>query len=281
MHDLRRGTVGLKEQTKSRAACARRHNDRREQVMKKLRIGKGIAIASAIVLGLTLSAQSQTWLLDFGGGGTFRDIATPSPDSNGNYWNNINYAYLPGMVDITGAVTSMAYGPDGAYGTDSYNGPAGDTSTHPATIGNTVFNPGALGNLGQTNAVYDYFDNIHFQLQGLDPTKQYKLTFFGSHKYNADNTTIYSLHSDATYGAALASTSLLVGVDDAHNQDTVAVINNVSPQLDTIMYISATAAAGVGYLNAMQLEVVPEPATVTLVGLALLGVIALRRRHTS
>ena len=149
MHDLMRGTVGLKEQTKRRAICARRHNDRREQVMKKLRIGKGIAIASAIVLGLTLSAQSQTWLLDFGGNITFRGTDTPSPDSNGNYWNNINYAYIPVLVDINGNSTSAAYGLDALGGTDSYNGPAGDTSAGvPATIGNTVFNPGALGNLG-------------------------------------------------------------------------------------------------------------------------------------
>ena len=130
--------------------------------------------------------------------------------------------------------------------------------------------------------MYDYFVNAKFQIQGLDPTKQYKLTFFGSHKYNTDNTTIYSVCSDATYATVLASTSLLVGVNDAHNQDTVAVINNVSPQANTIMYIKFLGSAGNdGYLNDMQLEVVPEPATVTLIGLGLLGVMVLRRRHTS
>src|SRR5258706_11765590 len=189
MNNLMRGIVGVNGETERRTIIGRLQNHRREKVMTTRRTSPGviIAIASAIVLGLTLPAQSQTWLLDFGGSGTYRSIDTPSPDSNGNYWNNINYAYIPSLVDITGASTPTAYGPDGGYGTDSYNGPAGDRSAGLSTVANTVFNPGALGNLGQTNAVYDYFENIHFQLQGLDPTKQYKLTFFGSHKYNADN----------------------------------------------------------------------------------------------
>ena len=246
-------------------------------------VSLGIGCAVALALIFPLSAQSQTWLLDFGGSAVYRSIDTPSPDSNGHYWNNIGYGYIPGMLDITGATTSMAYGPDGAYGTDSYNGPAGDTSAGLSTVANTVFNPGALGNLGQTNAVYDFFDNIHFQLQGLDPAKQYKLTFFGSHKYNADNTTIYSVCSDSTYATVLMSTTLQVGGiggdPSAHNQSSVATLI-ASPQPDTIMYISATAAAGAGYLNALQIEVVPEPATFALVGLGLLGLVALRRRNS-
>ena len=172
---------------------------------------------------------------------------------------------------------------DSLGGTDSFNGPAGDTSAGlAATIGNCVFNPGALGNLGITNAVYDYFASATFQLQGLDPTKQYKLTFFGSHKFNTDNTTVYSVTSDAGYSNVLASTSLLVGVNDAHNQDTVAVINNVSPQPNTIMYIKFIGSNGnLGYLNDMQIEVVPEPSTVILVVAGLLSLIGLRRRSAT
>jgi hypothetical protein len=187
------------------------------------------------------------------------------------------------MLDINGATTPLAYAPDGAYGTDSYNGPAGDTSTHPASVVNTVFNPVALGNLGQTNAVYDFFVNNQFQLQGLDPTKQYRLTFFGSHKFSPDDITIYSVCSDSTYGTVLQSASLYVqtpGSPWLHNQDTVAVIDNVSPQANTIMYIRVRGATGVeGYLNAMQLELIPEPSTIMLVGLSLLALLGLRRRN--
>ena len=285
MNKLMRGIVGVNGETERRTIIGRLQNHRREKVMTTRRTSPGviITIASAIVLGLTLPAQSQTWLMDFGNNITFRGTNTPSPDSNGNYWNSLSYNYQPGMVDINGNPTTAAFALDGLGGTDSYNGPAGDTSAGiSASIGNAVFNPGALGNLGVTNAVIDYFATAFFQIQGLDPTKQYKLTFFGSHKYNDDNTTVYSVCSDGTYGTVLNSTSLLVGVNGNHNQDTVAVINNVSPQANTIMYIKFLGSNNnEGYLNDMQLEVVPEPATVMLVGLGLLGVVALRRRHTS
>jgi hypothetical protein len=250
--------------------------------MRTCRLVVRLSIGFALAVVLSIPTHGQTWLLDFGGSAVYRSISTPSPDSSGHYWNNIGYGYIPGMIDMTGATTSMAYGPDGSYGTDSYNGPAGDTSAGLSTVANTVFNPSALGNLGQTNAVYDYFSNITFQLQGLDPTKQYQLTFFGSHKYNANNTTAYSICSDSTYSTVLQSTTLLVGVNAAHNQDQVATLI-ASPQANTIMYIKVGGAGGTGtgYLNAMQIQVVPEPATFALVGLGLLGLLALRRRHAA
>src|ERR1035437_3036817 len=284
MNNLIQGIVGLKGKTERRAILGWLHNHKRENVMTTFRTSTGVitAFAFAIALSFAPPARGQTWLIDFGDNISFRGTNTPSPDSNGHYWNSVHYAYVPSLIDINGNSTSAAYGLDALGGTDSYNGPAGDTSAGvPLTIGNTLFNPGALGNLGQTNAVCDYFVNAKFQIQGLDPTKQYKLTFFRSHKYNTDNTTVYSV-CDSTYSTVLASTSLLVGVNDAHNQDTVAVINNVSPQANTIMYIKFLGSAGNdGYLNDMQLEVVPEPATVTLISLGLLSVMVLRRRHTS
>jgi hypothetical protein len=241
----------------------------------------GIGCALALVLSFPLPAQSQTWLLDFGDSISYRGISVVSPDSNGNTWNSLHWDYVPSLLDINGNPTSAAYGLDLLGGTDSYNGPAGDTSAGvPATIGNTVFNPGALGNLGITNAVYDYFVSAKFQIQGLDPTKQYKLTFFGSHKFSADDATTYSVYSSG-YATVLQSASLNVqtpGFPWLHNEDTVATIT-ASPQLDTTMWIGFLGANGNdGYLNAMQIEVVPEPATVALVGLGLLSLVALRRR---
>ena len=252
--------------------------------MKTRSMVVSLGVGCAIALGLLPQPAHglETWLLDFGGSAVYRSISTPSPDSNGNYWNNIGYGYIPGMLNITGGTTPTAYAPDGSYGTDSYNGPAGDTSGGLGTVVNTVFNPGTLGNLGQTNAVYDYFSDIKFQLQGLDPTKQYQLTFFGSHKFNANNTTAYSICSDSTYSTVLQSTTLLVGVNAAHNQANVATLV-ASPQPNTIMYVKVGGAGGTGsgYLNALQIqEVIPEPSTAALVALGLLSVVALRRRSS-
>ena len=89
----------------------------------------------------------------------------------------------------------------------------------------------------------------------MDAAKSYSLTFFGSHKYNVDNVTVYSVCSDATYSTVLASTNLLVGAGLNHNQDRLAVIGPISPQTNGIMYVKFMGQTSVsnGYLNCMQI----------------------------
>jgi hypothetical protein len=97
----------------------------------------------------------------------------------------------------------------------------------------------------------------------LDPTKSYNLTFFASHKYSFDNTTVYKVYTDDTYTTVVASTTLeVMDPSDpvAHNRDKVATITGVAPQADNILYIEFAAASGalgtIGYLNDMILEAV-------------------------
>jgi hypothetical protein len=104
-----------------------------------------------------------------------------------------------------------------------------------------------------TNAVYDFFVNGLMQIQGMDPAKTYQLTFFGSHKYNTDNTTLYQVCSDSTYTTVLVQTNLLVGSGASHNQANVAAITT-SPQPNGTMYIKFIGSAGnLGYLNCLQI----------------------------
>jgi hypothetical protein len=238
-----------------------------------------IAMALLVIAGMGLTAQGEIILLDMGSDSVFRSVSVTSPDVNGNYWNSAGYGYQPGLVDIAGNPTSVAYAPDGIGGTDSYNGPAGDTSAHPATIGNCTFNPVALGNLGVTNAVYDYFVNGAFQIQGLDPSKTYNLTIFGSHKFDTPGLSTYEIHTDATYSSVVASTTLAnnnepitPGLFWQHNQDRVATITGVAPQAFNILYFKYS-----GYVNAIELEAIPEPGTIGLLGIAGAGLLAVRR----
>jgi hypothetical protein len=150
---------------------------------------------------------SSTVLLDFGNNQSYRGTNTPSPDIHGNFRNSVWAGALNGpLTNAAGGVTTMGLGFDASAGTDYYNGPSGATQNPSACVIDTD----ALGYLGINEAVYDYYVNSTFQIQGLDPKKSYSLAFFGSHKYSASDYTTYSICSDASYSTVLTSISLYV-----------------------------------------------------------------------
>jgi len=179
--------------------------------------------------------------------------------------------YYPNLIDISNAATTIDFGFSTPVGTDSYNGPAGPTSIPPTAgeIAATDIDAAALGNLGITNAAFDFAAGAggvcKFEIQQLDPTKKYNLTFYGSHKFNADANTVYSVYSDNTYTTLVGQTNLDVfqpGSPWLHNRDKTATISNLSPQANNIFYVTFIGSAGGdGYLNCMQISVA-EPASV-------------------
>src|SRR5204862_5555167 len=110
-------------------------------------------------------------------------------------------------------------------------------------------------------------NNTRFQLQNLTPGKKYTLTMFGSHKFNTDSTTAYSVFSDAAYTTLIGSANLNVytpGSPFLHNRDTVATISNLTPggTFGDILYVQFVGTNGhYGYLNSLQITGVPEPTT--------------------
>src|ERR1043166_9607860 len=228
------------------------------------------AAVLALVLGFTLPAQSQTVLIDFGTPPSFRSAAVSNPDVKGHYWNSVwSGAFYPGLLSTNGTATSWAFGfESGAAGdTDSYNGPAGDTSAGvPATIGNCVIDTVALGDLGITNAVYDFYVNSRFQIQGLTPGTAYTLTFYGAHKFSVSDYTTYSIFTNTSYTLLETSVTLFVqspGNPAAHNSNPVVTVSGVKCANDGIMYIqfkgTNTASGNIGpgnvggYLNCMRI----------------------------
>ena len=253
----------------------------------------GLVAAMMVGFAVAGSVNAAIVLVDFGSNASFRGINVPAPDSNGNYWNSIVPGpYIPTLVNTSNAATTMALGFDTPVGTDSYNGPAGPTSfphPTPAEVAATDINASALGILGIKEAAIDFAaspgsaDNrTRFQLQGLDPTKKYNLTFFGSHKFSDNDTTVYSIYSDNTYTGLVASGSLNVqtpGSPNLHNRDTTLTLSNLSPQASNILYVQFVGSlGGLGYLNDMSItEVVPEPSSLAAFGL--IGLLAARRRR--
>lgn len=250
--------------------------------MKSLRNKTGPVLAGllAMCVNPAVPTHGDIILLDFGNASSFRGVDTPSPDSNGNYWNSVwSGAYYPNLIDVDGNATTINLGFSSAVGTDYYNGPSGPTQDPAATI----YNAAALGNLGVNEAVYDYYVTSTFEIQGLDPAKRYNLTFYGAHQFNANPTTEYAVYTDGSYSTLVDSTTLDIhepGSPWLYNQDAVSTISNLAPQTGDILYVrfrgDPVSGGDEGYLNAMQIEVIPEPGTL---GLSLLGgiLIAIRR----
>lgn len=197
----------------------------------------------------TVPPADETILIDLGSSASFNGASVANPDGNGNFWNSVwSGAFSADLVNTSNTATSVDLGFDTATGTDNFNGPAGAVDA--AALG-------ALG--GATNAVNDYYVSSSFQLQGLNPFRRYNLTFFGSHKFSINETTVYTVYSDASYTQAVASARLNVqvpGTSSLPNSNTVAVITNLAPQSGNALYIKFEGALGsFGYLNALKVDV--------------------------
>jgi hypothetical protein len=244
-----------------------------------------ITMAGIVFVLTAFIAHADVILIDFGNNSTFRGASQTGPDNNGNYWNSVwSGSFYSGLVDINNDATTVNFGFSSATGTDSYNGPAGSTSDPlaPGDIGNTVIDAPALGNLGGSlSAAFDYYVTSTFEIQGLSLSQTYNLTFFGSHKFNADNTTRYTIYDNNGFTNAVTFADLVVGVGSAHNSNTVVTISGLSPQPNGVIYVGFKAANGVnnGYLNAMQIEIVPESAAVSLMLVAGAALGLSRRRR--
>ena len=251
------------------------------------------ALAMAMGLGLFVAAEAQTVLVDFGSANSFRGVNVPNPDTNGNHWNSIVPGpFITNMIDTNNNATTIDLGFDTPVGTDSFNGPAGATSfpnPTPAEIAATDIDAAALGNMGIKEAAIDFAaspggaDNrTRFQIQQLDPTKLYNLTFFGSHKFSTDDATVYSVYTDNTYTTSIGSVSLnhqTPGSPNLHNRDTLATLANLAPQASNILYVQFVGNNGsLGYLNDMRITVVPEPSVVLLLASGAVIVLGFRRR---
>lgn len=242
------------------------------------------ALAAALALGCVASVNAQKLLFDLGGvPSDFRSIPAPSPDANGNHWNVVgSCCFFTNLVDKAGNPTTVNFGFSSASGNDSYNGPAGPTDPPPyqSYLPLTDIDAAALGDLGIKEAAFDYYTGANMQVQGLDPSKKYTVTFFGSHQYNDDNDiTRYTSYTDGSFSTGVASVDLVVGGNGFWNRDKVAKLTAISPQADGILYLGFRGVPrGAGYLNSMSLEVVPEPSALLLMCGGVASVWALRRK---
>lgn len=233
------------------------------------RLNKTLVLAAAVSLsGLSQTAGATTLLFDFG----HTNVQT-NPG-----WNNVVPATttLFATFDSTNTLTSVGFeitdtffqtGEPSQLGSEA---PAGDAAAYPVSatddyfFGHTTPFAGADANpLGQ------------FKLFNLDPTKTYNFTFFASRQTVTDI-------RDASY--AITGGNSDSGVLNASNNNTeVLRINGIVPDANDEIFVDVTPGPnndntnGFFYIGLMQVDVVPEPASLSLLAAAGLTVLGRRR----
>lgn len=233
------------------------------------RLNKTLALAAAVSLaGLSQPADATTLLFDFG-----RTDLQTSPG-----WNNVVPATttLFATFDSTNTLTPVGFeitdtffqtGEPSQLGSEA---PAGDAAAYPVSATDDYF-------FGHTTAFAGADPNPlgQFKLFGLDPTKTYNFTFFASRQTVGDI-------RDASY--AITGGNNGSGVLNASNNNTeVLKINGIVPDGSNEIFVDVTPGPnnnnsnGFYYIGLMQVDIVPEPASLSLLGAAGLAVLGRRR----
>ena len=208
--------------------------------------------APPAVSGATTQA---VYRIDFGRhDGGVNGTATTSPDTNGNFWNNIgptteavpNGTTVANLVNITNGTSSI----------DISTITTGWKSNGKLNGGLLSPSPALLGDLAIATATEDYFftqGTDTFRISSLDPSRRYNLRFFGTRENTATRIT--------TYTSGFASTNLQTsGIDigdsgyDGNNNKTVtlaACTPNPSGEIDITVSVQT---GGFAYLGILEIE---------------------------
>jgi uncharacterized repeat protein (TIGR02543 family) len=218
-----------------------------------------------------LPAAERKFFVDFGKNNNGLDGApTPSPDANGNYWNNMysnGDGPTSGTSDGTGSLTLVASDNDGTAGyileaatTMEWNG-----VRNGALGGNdSPSEPKAdlLGDLAIKTATYDYlFINNDatavLKLKNLNPAKQYRFNIFGSRKDDGQEGRIGRIE--------IAGASTITGIHqmggagvgangESYNNKNIFVSDLIAPTAEGEITLTMTRWLGMAHINCMKLE---------------------------
>ncbi|NCY22663.1 hypothetical protein EBX31_12005, partial [bacterium] len=258
-------------------------------IMNKKSKFLAVVFSQFFLASLTFSAPAYTpvgtvVLVDFGTDLSYRGLSASSPDANGSYWNPFKAGDYLALVDRTNGASGINLGSTPAD-TDSYNGPAGNTTSGTTTnlvitsYTNAVLDAASLGYFAEKKAAFDYLCSPRdtngvaspfvLTLNGLNPAKTYTLAIFGSQKYAADTSTVYTVYDAQPVDplsppTTLGTSTLVVGNGGNHNSNNLAVINNLHPTTNGILYLQVRGSTnGIGYINSLMIDdnvpVTPAP----------------------
>lgn len=209
---------------------------------------------------LTTHAQTlRTFYVDFGPNDVTNGNITSSPDVNGNYWNNITNTsttaasvYLVTNKNISsGALINITT----AFSSNGINN-GGLLSPNAALLKDFAVN----------TATQDYFhtDNTgSFIIKGLDVSKGYVFSFFGTRNDPEIRKTNYTLVGKTTYSATLQTSGTNLGGNGYNgNNSTILTTGTIIPDTRGQITITVKRELGAfGYIGIMKIEEVRQPVT--------------------
>lgn len=249
----------------------------------------GGIIAAALLA--PASAKAATVLIDFGttGSPTTTDALSrswnnvvPLTDTAGNPYNlNASTGASSGIQMVIGnpPATTSQIGFNNANDNGT-QGPAGTAAARGYPV--TATRDSGFGN---ANAAFDQgtVQTVRLTLSGLDPSQTYNFYFFASRGSDNGGGTV-SDNRETSYQVTGATTPAAALLNASNNTSSVASVLGVGPngsneiQIDITRGAANTNGTGFYYLNVLEIESVPEPASLGLLGIGATTVLLRRRR---
>lgn len=188
---------------------------------------------------------------------------------------------LPGWTEAnqTGIDCVVVGGVNNMCGT-SYSGPAGYS---PATF--ALF-PGvspAGGNFFAGDSALTYEDAISQTISGLVSGKQYSLTFYQAGAQQAGFSGATTDEWQVTFGTSTQTSTLMnvaSGGDAAWNSQSMIFTATAASEVLTFLAVGTpNSDPPFALLDGINMTQVPEPASITLMGVGIVGLAGLRRRR--
>ncbi|MGI4742722.1 MAG: GDSL-type esterase/lipase family protein [Janthinobacterium lividum] len=215
---------------------------------------------AGLALGPAHAQTVRSVYADFGPNDVTNGNITPSPDVNGNYWNNIlnntGVADTFRLVDKANAATGIKLKVGTGFQTNGI-------------VNGGLLAPSAalLGQYAVATATQDYFflaTTATLRLNGLDRSKRYVFHLFGSRELATEvRTTKFSFTGGNTSTVSQTTSGPNVGVNGyAGNNNTIANSDTLTADASGGITLEVSRTAGTyAYLNLMRVDVVPGTTT--------------------